>query len=63
MEKNGQTESGAELRQEREARGKLREGHLEAGRQLAADEHQTRSEAVSVPDVEEEVASSTDAGE
>ena len=39
-----QLEANSELRRERKERGQSREAHLEAGRQLASEERQGRSE-------------------
>ncbi len=49
MGKREQSEAEAELQLERKARGKLREGYLEAGRQRAKDESHDHSEATRAP--------------
>jgi hypothetical protein len=53
-------EEQAKISAEREARGKRREDHLEAGRQLAADEYQAHLKTVHAPAEQEETFNSTD---
>jgi hypothetical protein len=63
MDKQGRTEADAMLHRERKARGKIREGHLNAGRQLAMDENRSRAEAATARAGQEALLNTTEAAE
>ena len=55
IDKREQHEADAEVQRERKERGQLREDYLEAGRQLAMEENQARSEAEGAPSEEKAI--------